>query len=357
MSIAWTASIDNRSATAVLALTTSLIAIALSVIVFSTNPKRLTNQVFSAFLIAIAGSHLCVFFAAKEAISFYLGLGGNPIPYLRCNGGIAALFPWMLWVLKESLIIEGLEKAPILKRSLPWLILSLLFAPLCLLESYIPSISSPLHRLRGPTYLFGTIALGAVTIFLAFQAWFQTRTQKGAKRLELQFFVLNLSITSILSASFAISGNILDLPWLKQGSLISFLLGCGICAWAITYHRVFNIRQVCLMLVHLFGLLTIIALCTLYLRSVFSFFLPDHLALIFSVVVVTTFGFWANRRSHEWLERRMQEDFIRIRSSVIEMALGEPDVDKLIRRYELLLKSTWEAEFAALFLYRRVRSI
>jgi signal transduction histidine kinase len=336
------------SPTAFLVLSTTWISFGLGMAVLSTNRHRFTNQVLAAMFGTLAAGNFCIYNAVREALLIAQGSVGNPVPYLRANGALGAFSIWILWTLKRSLIINESEKLETLKRSLWWLVLSIALALLAFHHSYIPSISTSLERKRGWTYMLANSIIQIVNLYLGAQGWLQMRHQKGIRRLELQFFVINLSIASFLSAAFSAFGNFTNSPLLKQASILSLLVGCSVCAWAVTYHRVFDIRQVFILLLHRSGILILMSYSVFYLSRSFSLLLPGSFSLFFSVGIVGALGFWLNRKSSSLLDLNGERALAIARLATIDIALKEPQIDKLIYAYQSFLKERWKSNFAVL---------
>ncbi len=78
-----------------------------------------------------------------------------------------------------------------------------------------------------------------------------------------------------------------------------------------------------------------------------------RLDLFLSVVVISSLAFWLDRKTRTWLdlngERRLTEN----RRAVIEIALREPDSEKLISVFGSLLREQWQSDFATLLFNRR----
>src|SRR4051812_29707016 len=118
------------------------------------NPRRLVNQVFGAISLTATLWMVCVLMALRAGQVPSDSPSGNPIPWLRANAALATFFPWLIWLLKESVLAtEGTTAVRMLRRSAPWLLAAGLMTLIAFSNSYIPSGSTAESPQRGGGYL------------------------------------------------------------------------------------------------------------------------------------------------------------------------------------------------------------
>lgn len=177
----------------------AIFALSIGIAVLWANPGRFTNQAFAVTAL-IASIHLIYIVQAIRSAAFFSQSNTtNPVIMLRVSAAVAVFFPWMLWILKESLVNGQARKLETLQRSLPWLGLSVVLAVLCLSNSYIPAESLQSDIKRGPSFILVNLTLVAVYIVLIGQSLLQMRRQHGIRQIEMQFFVLNSATGALLA--------------------------------------------------------------------------------------------------------------------------------------------------------------
>ncbi len=326
-------------------------ALCLGIAVLSANPSRFTNQVFFLVSVIILLNTWTVYRATVAGILFRQGLAANPVPWIRANCAITAFLPWVMWLLKESL----LAPEPALRtfsRSLPWFVLGVVLALICVTHWYIPADSVPTQEKRGPGYIVSAAILSVAYICVVFRTGIQLRDEFGIRRIELQFFVLNLGIAALLTTALNTAGNLFHFSELKRVGLVVILISYALTAWALSYYRVFNVRQVFLALGQRLAVVLTLSFGTVvgwrYLESQLS----APLDLVISVALSSSLAFPLDRMSRRWLRLGNEDTIADWRAAVILVARAEPDPEKLLTAFETLLCERCGASFAKI-LYER----
>lgn len=202
------------------------------------------------------------------------------IYWLRLNSVVAAFFPWILWLLKESVVANGENFLGAARRSAPWFGLGLLVAGLCFSDSFILPGRQSGYPERGAAHLVSTLLVSVAYIFLILKIFRQMRDRVGVRRVEIQFLTLNLGIACLVLVTLTSIGNLLQLAVLKRLSIFIFVGSYILTAWAIALHRVFDAREVFLSLGQRLALVLVLGAGILGLRHLLEEnFPPPHRSL------------------------------------------------------------------------------
>lgn len=320
-----------------LVIIAAVFALSIGIAVLWANPVRFTNQACSATALVAAAQLFFLYAAIKAGMVSANDDATSSVPMLRVAASISVFLPWMIWILKESLVTVGPTRIAILRRSLPWLGIASVLAVLCFTNSFIPSDSSLDNVRRGPNYTLVNLVLAIAYAFLTKQGLAQTRKQAGIKRIEMQFLVLNTTIGAFLSVSMAFFGRYSDIPMLRRLSPFPIISACAVAAWAVTYHRIFDVRQVFLSLAQRLGSVLFLGLGIFSISYSLDGLISPPIALLLGVAVFSGIAFWLDRRSREWLGLGGERILSEMRRSVIELARAEPHPEKLGERFETFL--------------------
>jgi len=183
---------------------------------------------------------------------------------------------------------------------------------------------------------------------LAWQSWREIRLQTGIRRIEMQFLVLNVTIAALLCSGLGYGKRYWKmeaLMWLG----IAFIIGVyAIAGWAITYYRIYDMRQVVGTLMQRSGIVVILAVAVICVERAFSATLPASIAYIVSLSLCSAVVFWLDRHSRTWLGIDGERILERMRTDVIELARTEPQPEKLSAKFDAFLCAECRTSFATL---------
>lgn len=313
------------------------------------NARRFTNQVFGFIAVLVAAWLWTVVGAISEGELFWRDGTGDAVPWLRINGAISAFLAWAIWLLNESVARRPGEKEQTLRESLPWFCGCLLLASVWLFtELYVPSDSTPLNHRRGPGYvIFAFTAIG-------FHGWLllrtmrQLRQQQGIRRVELQFLSLNLGAAYFLVILFTSFGAWLEIAWMRRSSCFVFLGAYVLAAWAITFHRVFDARQIFLSLGQRVVLVLLAAAGIAGTWRLFGEMVAGPVDFLLAVGVCASGALWLDQKSRRWLRLGNDHAVHDLRAAIIAIARTEPDTERLSAAYEQLLRRECRVDSATL---------
>lgn len=125
------------------------------------------------------------------------------------------------------------------------------------------------------------------------------------------------------------------------------LICYAITAWAITFHRVFDARQVFLHLGQRLLLALALTAGILIVWQAGQFVLPPVVDLLVSVVICTPAAFWFDGKTQEWLGLSDEEVLRELRATTIDIARSQPNPDLLVGRFEALLCERFQTATSA----------
>ena len=164
----------------------------------------------------------------------------------------------------------------------------------------------------------------------------------------MQFLVLNSAIGALFAVGFAFLGRALDIPIFRRLSPFAVIGACALAAWAVTYYRVFDVRQVFLSLAQRAGLVEFLGLSIFSALRGLESVMPQTAALILSVAIFGSLALWLDRCTKEWLGLGGERALSEMRRAVIEIARTEPHPEKLGAQFEAFLCAQCRCPSAAL---------
>ncbi len=325
-----------------------LLTLAIGISALWANPSRFVNQVFAAVSLTTTLWLYFVLMALRTGSHYPADPTANPVPWLRLAGGAGALFPWIIWLLKDAIRFPEANIRMLVRRSWIWLVLVLLLAGLAFTEYFIPSASTPDNPSRGLGYLIYTTTSLILYLVLVAVAFRQMRREDGVRRIEMQFLTVNCGLACISILTLTAIGSLMDLRILARLSSLVILVFYALTAWAVTFHRVFDARQVFLVLGQRIGVLLVLCFGILGTCRAFGNFLPAPADLLLSIAIVGPLAFLLDRKSSDWLRLSPEQNVAATRRAIIELARSEPDPDKLVAEFEALLRTWCQTSYARL---------
>ena len=319
--------------------------------VLRANPRRFPNQVFALISLLAAAWIGCVAGAIAMGERFFVDGLSSPVPWLRANGAISALLPWATLLLVDAVCGER-SRGAALRRSLPLLTLCAAAASLCLTEIYIPSWSTPIHQARGAGYtMFCALGLAVYGAILGYTLR-QTRRQTGLRRVEMTFLALNIAITFPLVIVLTAIGNAMGLQWCRRSSLFVILASFTLSGWALTFHRMYDARQIIVSLAQRLAVVAALAGSVWATSSLLTHLIPAPAELCIAVVICTPVAFWLDAKLRGWLDLDGARRLAAMRRSLIEVSRTEPSTEQLIATFERLIAADQRASFVTLLVGR-----
>lgn len=324
----------------------ALLTIAIGSLTLWINPQRAVNRVFALFSYTVSAWIFCVFMALHTGGKFLIDPLADPVPWLRAASTVGAFFPWIIWLLKESVVSPNAAAPDFVKRSLPWFGIGLVLSALCQTDSFILANSLPGSPKRGISYSLYILSSIIFYTLLLVQAYRQLRRQTGIRKIEMQFLTLNAGIGCLLVIIVSSIGYFFDIRALSRLSFIIILGFYVLTAWAVTVHRVFDARQVFLSVVQRLLLVVTLSLGIFCIDYFLSGLTSPVLSLLISVTVGSTCAFLLERKTREWFRLTPEQSIAELRRAMTEAARSEPSPDKLVTLFEELLQAWGQAGYA-----------
>lgn len=332
----------------ILILVAGFVTLAIAYLVYWANARRIINRVFAAFSLTITGWLGCVFMAILVGSKFAINPEANPVFWLRGASAVGAFLPWLIWLLKESVVQPDVPGRDALRRSWPWLATCVVFAGLCFLDAFILPESTPSTPKRGWAYLAYSVGNLALYAGLLVQTYRQMRTQTDIRKVELQFLTFNASVACALAIGLNAVGRALQFNLLPRLSPLVVLSFYALTAWAITFHRVFDARQVFLRAAQRLLAVAALGLGVIGGQAVLESWFPPTGALVLAVFVTALGIFHFNHWTRRWLGLDPDQHVAALREKVTEIARREPSPDQLILELEHFLRGWGQTDFAQL---------
>ena len=320
-------------------LTTTIFCFAVGIAVLLYNPGRFTNQILSIASVLVAAWLGLVATVIESGASLASSREPMLLFWLRANAFLAAFFPWLVWLLKESLIAKEERRRAVIKRSLPWLAFGSILALLSATDSFIAYCVEANTTERGLSYVTYNVLSVCAYVGIVGQSYRQIKVQTGMRRVAMQFLVLNFGIACLLLVVLTSVGNIFHLSILKKISLFVFVGSYFLTAWAIALHRVYEARQMfCALAQRLTMVLLSVGLIFLGGESGAELY-SNRVALFISIMTWSFAFFLADNRLGSVFGLNAHAATTNVRMKIIDLARGHPDTEDLVHAFKALLKS------------------
>jgi signal transduction histidine kinase len=329
-------------------LGTAMLSLANGIVMLIINPSRMINRVFVLASTWIAVWFFCVFMAIREGKLYTLGPADDVLFWLRLSSGTAAFLVWIVWMMRSALLDAGGNLKQVFKRSWPWFCVSLFISSLAFTEAFIPSDSTPLNPKRGAAYFAYTVMIAICSLVLLLDTVRHMKRLTGARRIEMQFFVLNTICACLSIALFYLAGTIFGLRWPRLLGPFTFVALHGLTVWAICYNRIFDAKQMVVSIVHRLVFFCILGGGTVIFTATLSSFLSYPVDILLAVLISGVLAVTCERPMKKWLGLDPEHLLLRPRRAIIDWTRQESDTEKLKEHFILFLREwcqTDRAEF------------
>lgn len=318
-------------------LIAGLFSLALTFAVLWINPYRFSNQAFALVSFLQTTWLVCVY-RAMSATSGAASHSSEELEFwLRANSAIVAFLPASFWLLREA-ILSDRGRIRAFAKALPLYVLAVL-VQLPINSNLFLFRRNNDNLARGLLYYIFTAASIGVFGYFVSTIIFHIRLSSGVRKVELQFLALTAGGSALIIGVLNILGNVFYSRELKNTGIIVLLAASALTAWALLFHRVFNAREV---LIHLYHRTTFIVVTCggSYLTwSVLHVYFAEPYGMLISIGLWGTMAVWLNRSSSEWFESGSRRKLDAMRRTAIEIGNTEVRTDKLILRFEDMLRT------------------
>jgi len=296
------------------------------------NPRRLASQAFAA--LSLLGT---LWFLLVLATQY----ANDPVRWARANAAVAALAPWATWVVMLAIVNPNATHSFVLRQSRPWLTLIALEFPLCFADRFVwkDNLSGTIEH-GAPYWIHCSIGLLAYT-FVAHLAIKEMQRQRGIRKIEIQFLVLNLQVCAFLCLALLALGNLIHVSAIKTAGLVVLGVAYLITAWGLAAHHIFELRQVCTSIAQVTATALVLVLVMLAALNAIGARLPFPADILLGAVASGFAAIWFHRKSRNWTGLDGERALASLRKKVIEFARTEPQTSNLVVQFkELLSQST-----------------
>lgn len=303
----------------------TIFCFAVGIAVLLYNPGRFTNQILSIASVLVAAWLGLVATVIESGASLASTREPMPLFWLRANACLAAFLPWLVWLLKESLIAKEERRRAVIKRSLPWLAFGSILALLSATDSFMVYGVEANTTERGLGYVTYNVLSVCAYVGIVGQSYRQMKMQTGMRRVERQFLVLNLGIAGLLLVVLTSGGNIFHLSALKKISL--FVGSYFLTAWAIALHRIYNARQMFWVLAHRLTMVLLSVGLIFWGGESGAELYSNRGALLISIMAWSFAVFWADNRLRSVFGLNTHAATTNVRMKIIDLPRGHPDTE------------------------------
>ena len=327
-------------------LIAGLFSLALTLAVLWINPYRFSNQAFAVVSFLQTTWLGCVYRAMSATSIASLNESEELEFWLRANSAIVAFLPASFWLLKGAILSDNCKMKSFI-NALPLYVIAIL-ALFPINSKFFLFRGSDDHLARGSLYYIFTAASIAVFGCFVSKIIFNIRLCSGVRRVELQFLALTAGGSALIIGVLNITGNIFHLRELNNAGIIVLLAASVLTAWALLFHRVFNAREVLLHLYHRTTFIVVTCGGSYLAWSVLHAYVPEPYGILISIGLCGTMAVWLNRSSSEWFESGSRRKLDAMRRAAIEIANTEVRADKLVLKFEEMLRTECDAQSCTL---------
>lgn len=245
------------------------------------NPGRRINRWFFTLSLHVAIWLMCVSTARQSE---------NGLFWLRVSSAIGAFFPFHLWLLKEAAIERTINLKMLWRRGLGWFFSSPILAIVCFTEFFIPADSTSESKMHGWGYWGYLAGVALLYVALSKDTISKMKLQDGVVRLELQILLLGGSAVGVSVLSLMAIEGIIHKSLPIQIRPILVLIPYGFTVVGINTHRIFDARQVLLVVAEKSALIVASAVVAWMANAAFDSILP--LPAGFVLIATTALTLW-----------------------------------------------------------------
>lgn len=319
-------------------LLTATAAVVVGFAAYWSNPHRRINATFFT-----ASLHVALWL-----VSLHLAVSSsNGQWWVRMASAVGAFIPLHLWLLKEASLNRPEGWIHLVVKKGWWLGLAVFFAGVCFTDLYIPQHSNAERPLFGPGYYAYIVVVVGLYVELCRETIMQMRAQTGVTRLELQILMLGSSAAAVAVIVLMALRALLDLQWLiglQPAVVLIFYTGTVV---AITTSRVFDARQILLVGLQKFTLVSVVAMTAYLLDMAFrQLLLPEP----FAFLATTAVALWFAAAVNGWLDNMFHfyPQAVSARQAAYTVARRETRMENLEQSFLALLRGWGQSDHALL---------
>jgi signal transduction histidine kinase len=328
-------------------LVAAIFSLGLTLAVLWVNPTRFSNQAFALVALVQTAWLGCVYRAMQSGDSLAPNKAAELETWFRANAAVISFLPASVWLLKGAIIYQTGSRRRAIFASLPLFALTAICVSLTLSDSFVSSKPSGLLYRGSAYYIYILLEVGVYVICVA-QIWRQMNVHTGIRRVELQFLGLNAGAAALLLAGMNALGNYLNIRAFNRASVLLVFAASALTAWALLFHRVVNAREVVLNFARRATFVLALSGVTYAVWKSIHTWVPEPFGLLASIGMCSSIVVWLDRKSRDWFDGIGQRKLAEARKAAIEATAIDLNTDRLIARFEQLLKRDFRTRSTAL---------
>lgn len=302
------------------------------------NPKRPINRLFFS-----ASLHVAIWLLVR-----YLSTAKQDFSLFRVTTAIGALIHFHLWLIKETVVNADEPSWRKVLRGRWWLLGGVILAFICSTEWFVPT-----PVVRGDAHQHGVgffVYLGG--LFLLFSALCietvrQLRALSGVRKMELQLLLIGGSATAIVVIMLMVFRSVAGAEWMSLLVPYVVLAFYAATVVGITTSRVFDARQLLLLLLHRLFLVILVSSAAIPIGILIEPLMSKEIAII----IIIAFSLWLAGALRGKLDRVLQY-YPRdgsARQAALLAAQSERRVEDLEAAFHKILKGWGQSENSLIF--------
>ena len=196
------------------------------------------------------------------------------------------------------------------------------------------------------------VGLAALLGSIFWEAYRTIRRISGARRIKTQFFLLNMCAACLVTIVLNSTSRALHLPTLTYVGPIMVLTSHSLMVWAISYHRIFDARQVMVLLGQRIAMLAVLGGGALALAKLLGRFVGSPADLVMGVILAGIAVYYCDQMTRKWFRLHPDRILAEPRAKIIAWARSEPDPEKLKKLFEEFLLDWCQTDMAELLVAR-----
>lgn len=317
----------------------AFVVMVVGAVVLWSNPGRVVNRVVFTSSLHLAAWLICV----QTAVA----LAPHGLFWFKLGCAVGGAVPLHFWLVKEAIAtgLAGSEKRWRVSFG-AGLAVTAFLSSVPFTTAFIPAESTDANRLFGWGYYGYSVVVFSFYGFLLRDAFKTVRGLHGARRLELQVWLVGgcvmLCLILLLMGLNALTHDRLYIL-LQPVVVIAFYAGTAI---TITTYRIFDARQILIVVIEKALLVSLTALAAYGVDLALRPLLPSP----FDILATTALALWCAVTLNAWLDRIFQfyPQATDARQAAFTAARGETRVDGLEKAFLSVLKGWGQSDRALL---------
>jgi len=269
----------------------------------------------------------------------------NAVFWIRTTTAIGGMLSAHAWLIKEAITDRlDVRDRKWRLRLLSWIAVSAVLAAICYTQAFIPSSSTAVNRLRGWGFYAQPMGSLILWVVIAYECYKDTRQSTGVKRIELQVWLIAVCGTAI-SIILLMGLNVIagGARYLSFQPLLIIVLYSGT-ALAITTHRIFDARQIILVVLEKSILILVVSGIFWLLNDSLRLLFPEAMSILVAMGIVL----WLASILGGWLDQRLKlfPRAIQARKAAFDAARRESRLERLESAFLEVLKGWGQTESA-----------